>query len=461
MMGLSVIALSIAMLLIAITSSEGAKLEHVDLRQESLKGCSMSSLNKCYGSIPPDGSRPNNLLEEIGQIADAQTCQSFCNELYNGVCTWFIFDRTTNDCKLFSGSLNDLRADCKEVGYAKEPDHNLCDDVFASDSENACYNFREDYCRFEFSLLENLENIESLSECQMACDYINNCTYFVYDNPTKICKLNTLASSRPVCDIIHGTPEPDFNTCVNDGHLEWASNETSVQAPPSSPNVATPEACENGDAKLEADGAPYIFWEGIWNRICGHNFWNNQEGAKAFCKQLGYTDGTFTKSGKHNEHQLRVGTCNAGEALASCTGGSNDYKINGDCKVNQDDNAITISCVGHNPGTEKKSCEKKPKNNWIMGEGGDICNDVCQRIGRTCNADEQTKIDSQELIQDVMTQMGITCKHFHTVSSDGKRGLPMYKAEHQECWYMKDGWTSTSCEFNQFQHHYPLCYCEE
>ena len=77
--------------------------------------------------------------QEIGQIADAQTCQSFCNELYNGVCTWFIFDRTTNDCKLFSGSLNDLRADCKEVGYAKEPDHNLCDDVFASDSENACY----------------------------------------------------------------------------------------------------------------------------------------------------------------------------------------------------------------------------------------------------------------------------------------------------------------------------------
>jgi len=223
---------------------EGAKLEAIrggvgvsmDLRQDSLKGCSLSSLNKCYGSLPPDGSTPSNLLEEIGQIADAQTCQSFCKDLYPGACTWFMFDRTTNDCKLFSGSLDDLRADCKEIGYAKEPAHASCDVVFDSGSENGCYNFREDYCRFEFSLLENLEDIETLSECQLACEYINNCSYFVYDRPTKICKLNTMASNRPVCDIIHGTPEPDFNTCVNDGQLDWASNETNTQSGQSTSN---------------------------------------------------------------------------------------------------------------------------------------------------------------------------------------------------------------------------------
>jgi len=221
-----------AMLFAVAVSVEGAKLEgiSIDLRQESLKGCSLSSLNKCYGSLPPDGSTPSNLLEEIGQIADAQTCQSFCKDLYPGACTWFMFDRTTNDCKLFSGSLDDLRADCKEVGYAKEPAHASCDVVFDSGSENGCYNFREDYCRFEFSLLENLEDIATLSECQLACEYINNCSYFVYDSPTKICKLNTMASNRPVCDIIHGTPEPDFNTCVNDGQLDWASNETNTQS---------------------------------------------------------------------------------------------------------------------------------------------------------------------------------------------------------------------------------------
>merc|ERR1712038_102982 len=203
----------------------------------------MSSLNKCYGSLPPDGSRPNNLLEEIGQVSDAQTCQSFCKDLYRGSRAWFIFDRTTNDCKLFSGSLDDLRADCKEVGYAKEPNHSSCDTVFASNSSNGCYNFREDYCRFEFSLLENLEDIETLSECQLACQYINNCSYFVYDAPTKICKLNTIASSRPICDIIHGTPEPDFNSCVNAGHLNWASNETKPQIGQSTSNEASPVDC--------------------------------------------------------------------------------------------------------------------------------------------------------------------------------------------------------------------------
>ena len=45
-----------------------------------------------------------------------------------------------------------------------------------------------------------------------------------------------MASSRPVCDIIHGTPEPDFNTCVNDGQLDWASNETSTQSGQSTSN---------------------------------------------------------------------------------------------------------------------------------------------------------------------------------------------------------------------------------
>ena len=50
-----------------------------------------------------------------------------------------MFDRTTNDCRLFSGSLSDLYSDCKEVGYAKQPEHSLCDVVFESNSVNGCY----------------------------------------------------------------------------------------------------------------------------------------------------------------------------------------------------------------------------------------------------------------------------------------------------------------------------------
>ena len=50
-----------------------------------------------------------------------------------------MFDKTTEDCKLFSSSLNDLWNDCREVGYAREPDHELCDEMFPSESSNGCF----------------------------------------------------------------------------------------------------------------------------------------------------------------------------------------------------------------------------------------------------------------------------------------------------------------------------------
>ena len=75
----------------------------------------------------------------MGQIPNAETCQKFCKDLYNTTCRWFMFDKTTNDCKLFSGSLNDLVDDCKEIGYAREPSHTLCDVVFESNSSSGCY----------------------------------------------------------------------------------------------------------------------------------------------------------------------------------------------------------------------------------------------------------------------------------------------------------------------------------
>jgi len=254
MMQLLIISIG-ALFLVLTNSAEAAKLGSIEssierlnpleTRQESLKGCSMSSLDKCYGTVPPDGSVPNDLLEEIGHISDAQTCQRFCNELYNGTCQWFMYDKTTEDCKLFSSSLNDLWNDCREVGYAREPNHELCDEMFPSDSSNGCYNFREDYCRFEFSLLENLEEIDSLSECQLACQYINNCSYFVYDSPSKICKLNTQLSQK-TCDIIHGTPQPDLNTCLSGGKIDWASNSVQPSATTERPDTTSSQTAING-----------------------------------------------------------------------------------------------------------------------------------------------------------------------------------------------------------------------
>jgi len=249
---MALLPLIASVVLIGITSqyANGAGLDPDILRsrrQEDLKGCTMSSMDKCYSILPPDGTAPNTLVEEIGQVDGPQKCQAFCKDLYSNTCNWFMYDRTTKDCMLFSGSLNDLRADCNEIGYPREPSYDACDVVFSGD--DGCYNFREDYCRFEFGLLDNLDDIETVAECQSACQYIQGCNYFMYDQPSKTCKLNTNVTTSRTCDIVHGTPEPNLQTCIDDGKLDWASeNEGSGD---SSQSVANPTTTPAGEFVLK------------------------------------------------------------------------------------------------------------------------------------------------------------------------------------------------------------------
>ena len=71
-------------------------------------------------------------------MADAQTCQRFCKDLYPTTCTWFMFDRTTSDCKLFKGSLTGLKDDCREQGYPVDPPYDQCEAIFDESSEVGC-----------------------------------------------------------------------------------------------------------------------------------------------------------------------------------------------------------------------------------------------------------------------------------------------------------------------------------
>ena len=69
--------------------------------------------------------------------------------------------------------------------------------------------------------MENLEDIDNMTECQTACQYLTNCTFFVYDSTEKVCKANTNVENR-VCDIIHGMAEPNLKTCLDNDKLPWA-----------------------------------------------------------------------------------------------------------------------------------------------------------------------------------------------------------------------------------------------
>ena len=99
---------------------------------------------------------------------------------------------------------------------------------------------------------------------------------------------------------------------------------------------------------------------GNWRPICGHGFWDSQEGAKAFCRELGFSGGEFrTMDDSYSENAIRVGKCRPGESISSCTGGGNYYdEFIPSCNAGKSVK-VTISCDGHTPGTEIISCMGK------------------------------------------------------------------------------------------------------
>ena len=94
------------------------------------------------------------------------------------------------------------------------------------------------------------------------------------------------------------------------------------------------EHCLDGDVKWDHDGSegqPFVFWDKQWVPLCGHFFWDNDDGATLFCKKLGYNSGTvIPQSGqKYSVDSFRIGVCKEGDSWLSCSGGRNDYKIGG------------------------------------------------------------------------------------------------------------------------------------
>ena len=72
--------------------------------------------------------------------------------------------------------------------------------------------FKDGYCMFEGNLLEHLNSIPDEKICQLACEHIPSCQYYVYDKILKDCQL--LDSDKRQCDLIRGSKaSPDFGTC--------------------------------------------------------------------------------------------------------------------------------------------------------------------------------------------------------------------------------------------------------
>ena len=114
--------------------------------------------------------------------------------------------------------------------------------------------------------------------------------------------------------------------------------------------------CENGDVKLEEDGTPIVFWGNSWIPICGHYFWDNQNGAKLFCQKMGYLSGKISDAGSgetYSQDSFKIGKCNDGDKWESCSGGCNEYESGGKCDeswssycTKDEEVKITIACSG-------------------------------------------------------------------------------------------------------------------
>ena len=84
-----------------------------------------------------------------------------------------------------------------------------------------------------------------------------------------------------------------------------------------------------------------------WYPICGHQFWNNNNGASTICKALGFSSGTLQRGQPYDLDSMEVGLCNPGQPLDACTGGGNRWgppSTSGWCRKGQDA-GITVTCL--------------------------------------------------------------------------------------------------------------------
>jgi hypothetical protein len=112
--------------------------------------------------------------------------------------------------------------------------------------------------------------------------------------------------------------------------------------------MLAPETCGDYNVRMSnyPRGVAEISMNGHWVPICGHFFWDNDEGATTFCKKLGYAAGI-----RHHTRQtfevdsFEIGECGAGEALNACTLDNNYRSFTNWCSAG---NAIgvEIECTG-------------------------------------------------------------------------------------------------------------------
>ena len=80
-------------------------------------------------------------------------------------------------------------------------------------------NFKEHLCNFLAETIDDLTQIVDVRKCQQACIANPECGWWIYDEENLICQLKR--SGHRECDMVRGTPHPDYKKCELDGHIYW------------------------------------------------------------------------------------------------------------------------------------------------------------------------------------------------------------------------------------------------
>ena len=85
------------------------------------------------------------------------------------------------------------------------------------------------------------------------------------------------------------------------------------------------------------DKYPEVFLNGKWSPICGHGFWNNNNGATLFCQKLSpnFRSGKVIKrtDKKLKSDAVRVGICGKNNQWLKCKWGCNDLGLGNGCSA--------------------------------------------------------------------------------------------------------------------------------
>ena len=103
---------------------------------------------------------------------------------------------------------------------------------------------------------------------------------------------------------------------------------------PYGPPEDKPPLCIDGDVRASETSNlgenvpiyPEVHWKGRWYPICGHYFWDSDDGATTICRTLGFQKGTRVETRTvFLVDAMPVGRCKPGERMYECTGGGNAW----------------------------------------------------------------------------------------------------------------------------------------